>query len=235
MPDDHFEEGLRAYADRVARDATVPPAGEIRRRATRRRRNQAAGAVFAVTLVAALGVGAVLNRGDRPGPVLPPASTPSPSAAVTVVPGPRPTGTVTSDVSQLRELTVDLRKSVLLDVPDDGLDRWLQYRPDGTVDFTGTARDASTEMVLYPAPTRAENSVQIVPKVFGNQCVAATPSPPLTLVPCAVDDDSQIWRLVPAGDSGAFELEGAYGIVRVEDGQIIAGEGGWSIMQTKDF
>ncbi|MFI7605197.1 hypothetical protein ACIBTV_08735 [Micromonospora sp. NPDC049366] len=238
MPDDHLQEGMRAYADRVERGATVASAGEIRRRAGRRRRNRAVGAAFAVLLVTALGAGLAMNRGGDQGRPFEPAVTPStstsPSTGITARPGPRPTGNVTSNVSQLRQLGVDLQTGVLIDVADDGVDRWMQLRGDGTVDFTGTAKDDSTEMVLHPAPTAAVNRVQIVAGAFGNQCVAATPAPPLTLVPCEVDDATQIWRVVPAGDSGQFELEGAYGILRVDDG-LVTTSGGRSGLQTIRF
>ncbi len=238
MPDDYLKEGLRAYADRVERGATVVPAGEIRRRAGRRRQNRAAGAAFGVVLIIALGAGFAVNRGgnqDRPvNPPVTASSSASPSPGITARPGPRPTGRAASDVSQLRQFGIDLRTGVLIDVADDGVDRWMQFRDDGTVDFTGTARDDSTRMVLYPAPTTAANRVQIVPKAFGNLCVAATAAPPLKLVPCAVNDATQVWRVVPAGDSGQFELEGAYGILRVDQG-LINTSGGFSGMQTIRF
>ncbi|MFC3499604.1 hypothetical protein ACFOOK_01130 [Micromonospora krabiensis] len=238
MRDDHLQEGLRAYADRVERGATVAPANEIRRRAGLRRRNRTVGAAFAVVLVTALGAGLAVNRGGDQGRPFEPAVTPStsvsPSTGITARPGPRPTGNVTSDVSQLRQLGVDLQTGVLIDAADDGVDRWMQFRDDATVDFTGTAKDSSTEMVLHPAPTTAVNSVQIVPKAFGNQCVAATQAPPLKLVPCEVNDASQVWRVVPAGDSGQFELEGAYGILRV-DGGLITTSSGYSGLQTIRF
>ncbi|MEU1811796.1 hypothetical protein [Micromonospora aurantiaca (nom. illeg.)] len=239
MPDDYLQEGMRAYADWVERDATVAPAGEIRRRAARRRRNQAAGVASAVVLVTALGAGFAMDRGggDHDGH-LDPAATPRtsqrPSAGITSRPGPRPTGNVASNLSQLQRFGIDLQAGVLIDVADDGGDHWMQFRDDGTVDFTGAAKDNSTEMVLYPAPTTAINSVQIVAKALGNQCVAATQAPPLKLVPCAVDDATQVWRVVPAGDSGQFELEGQYGILRVNDG-LISASAGYSGMQTIRF
>ncbi|MEU0157063.1 hypothetical protein [Micromonospora fulviviridis] len=223
----------------MERGATVAPAGEIRRRAGRRRRNQtAAGAAFAVVLVTALGAGFAVNRGgdqDRPlNPAATPSTSESPSAGITSKPGPRPTGKVASNVSQLRQFGIDLQTGVLIDVADDGVNRWMQFRSDGTVDFTGTAKDNSTEMVLYPAPTTAINSVQIVPKALGNQCVATTQTSPLKLVPCEVNDATQVWRVVPAGDSGQFELEGEYGIVRVDEGLINTSSGN-SGMQTIRF
>ena len=238
MPDDYLQEGLRACADQLERSATVVPAEEIRRRAARRHRNQVSGAALAVALVA-LSAGLTLNRAPDPELTLNPADTPSTSqsqsAGITSSPGPRPTGTTTADTSQLQQMTVDLQTGVLLDIADDGVDRWLQYRNDGTVDFTGTTKNASTEMVLYPAPATLKNSVQIVPKALGNQCVTATQTPPLKLTPCAVDDDTQIWRVIPAGDSGVFELEGKYGIMRADEGLIVGGQSGRSIMQTIRF
>jgi hypothetical protein len=49
---------------------------------------------------------------------------------------------------------------------------------------------------------------------------------------CEPADASQTWRVVPAGDSGQFELEGRYGTIRVDDGLITEGESGRSGLQT---
>ena len=52
----------------------------------------------------------------------------------------KPAGkTVLSDVSQLKRLGVDIGPGVLIDVADDGVDRWMQIG-ENSVDFTGTTR-----------------------------------------------------------------------------------------------
>ena len=85
-----------------------------------------------------------------------------------------------------------------------------------------------------PAPVTAENRVVIAPPARPGFCVAATPQPPLALQPCRDGDNAQTWRIVPAGDSGQFELEGAYGTLRVDDKLIDSGSG-WVGMQTINF
>lgn len=256
-----IQRGLDAYAEHVQRTASLAPAGEIRRRAARRRRNRATAAAFAAVLVTAVGVGTLLinnpDRGVNPtGPVTSGPASPGPSASAsptsaasspTAVPptsgrptvGPSATPsrarTVTSNVSQLRQLGVDLETGVLIDVADDGVDRWLQVGADDVVDFTGAAKDDSTEMSLRPAPVTARNRVTIGVVARPGWCVADTPQESLVLRTCRDGDRAQTWRVVPAGDSGQFQLEGEYGILTVDDRLVAADQGGRTGLQTIRF
>jgi hypothetical protein len=236
MSDDPINPGLQAYADHVQRTAELTPAAEIRRRGDRRRRNRAVGASFAVVLIAAVGVGTLLDRRPQR-PVLPTGPSPSaaPSAPRATVPSYKPSSSKRSDVSQLRELGIDLQTGVLIDVADDGADHWMQTTPDDVVDFTGSKKDATTRMTLQPAPVTDENRVLIIPASQPGMCVTATPQPPLTLEPCEDGADAQIWRAAPAGDSGQFELEGKYGILRVDQKLVTPDATAWSGMQTIKF
>ncbi|MEV4705997.1 hypothetical protein [Actinoplanes sp. NPDC049316] len=225
MSDDRIEEGLQAYADHVQRTAVVASARDIRERAARRRTRRAAAAAFVAVLLAGFGVGLTLGRGGGETPAVPP---------VSVSPRVLPSSTVSSDVTQLEEIGIDLNVAVLIDVPDDGVDRFLEVGRDGVVDFTGTAKADSTKMALRPAPTAGRNEVWIAPPVW-NECVTATSRATLRLEPCRLGDESQTWRVVPAGDSGQFELEGRYGILRVDNGLLTAGETGRTGLQTIPF
>lgn len=246
-PDDRIRRGLDAYAEHLQRTTSLAPAGEIRRRADRRRRNRAAGAAFTAVLVTAVGLGAVLIRDpDRlanpagpatSGPAAsasPPATAPATATATPATTPPR-TSTATSDVSQLRRIGIDLETGVLIDVADDGEDRWMQVGPDDVVDFTGTAKDESTQMSLRPAPVTARNRVTIAPPARPGWCVADTPDEPLVLQPCRDGEPAQTWRVVPAGDSGQFQLEGRYGILTVDGRLVPAGQTGWTGLQTIPF
>lgn len=243
MPDDRIQQGLDAYADQLERTAHPAPAAEIRHRAARRRRNRAAGAAFAAVLVAAVGLGTLLDRTPQrpPTPAAPPASpapSPSPSLSRSAAPSPsssRSTTSARSTVTQLRELGIDLEVDVLIDVADDGVDRWMQVGADDAVDFTGSAKDDTTRMSLRPAPVTAGNRVVIAPPARPGFCVAATPQPPLALRPCVDGDDAQTWRVVPAGDSGQFELAGPYGSVTVDGSLVTAGQSGRVGLQTIRF
>ncbi|KUL22744.1 hypothetical protein [Actinoplanes awajinensis] len=216
MSDDQVNSGFRAYADHLQRTADLAPAAEIRRRGDRRRRNRAAGAAFAVVLIAAVGIGVGLDRGpDRSVPPIGPSASPSASPSVAASRS-KAVPSVTSNLSQLRRIGVDLNTGVLIDVADDGVDKWLQVGAGDVVDFTGAVKDSSTEMSLLPAATTTPNSVVIVPVALPDSCVTATPSAPLQLQPCQEGDEAQIWEIVPAGDSGQFELKGAFGIQRVD-------------------
>jgi hypothetical protein len=238
MSDDRIQQGLDAYAEHLQRGTGPAPAAEIRRRAGRRRRNQAVAATFAAVLIAGAGLGAVLNRPSGPAPL---PADPSPSVSVSPTtspsPGPSRTGSAESNVDQLQQIGVDLETGVLLDFSDDGLDHWMRVGPDEVVDFAGDTKDASTEMSLIPAPVTGRNRVLVVPVARPGFCVAATPEPPLVLQPCREGDRSQTWRIVPAGDSGLFNLEGRYGVVAVDEQGMIpyAQGGGWSGMQTIRF
>jgi hypothetical protein len=235
MSDDRIQQGLDSYAEHLQHTAGLAPSAEIRRRGDRRRRNRATGAAFAAVLVTAAGIGAVLTRGPESGPPLPPAASPTPSAQVTR-PSVTPSRarTVTSNVTRLLQFGIDLETGVLLDVADDGLDLWLAVGPDDVVDFTGSARDASTEMSLIPAPVTARDRVIIVPVARPGWCVTDTPGVPLALQPCRDGDPTQTWEVLPAGDSGQINLNGADGEVRVDETGLVA-TGGRSGLQTIRF
>lgn len=145
-----------------------------------------------------------------------------------------------SDLSQLRRLGIDLDKGVLIDVADDGVDRWMQIGPNGVVDFTSTTRTDSTMMALKAAPVRERNRVLIKPpfwneEVGGGYCVADTSGAALKLEVCKDGRAAQVWTIVPAGDSGQFELHGTYGVVRVDNGKITTGGTGRVGLQTIPF
>ena len=225
MSDDRIEEGLHAYADQIQRSATVAPASEIRQRAAKRRTRRVAAAAAAAVLAAGFGVGLTLGT--------PRSETPA-DPVVSTSPRVLPSSSVASDLTQLEELGVDLGTDVLIDVADDGVDRFLEVGRDDVVDFTGTARSDSTRMLLRAAPTTGKNEVWLTPSAR-NECVTDTSGAALTLQPCRLGDESQVWRLVPAGDSGQFELEGRYGIVRVDEGLITSGTSGRTGLQTLRF
>ncbi|GAA2706704.1 hypothetical protein [Actinoplanes palleronii] len=231
MSDDQVNSGFRAYADHLQRTADLAPAAEIRRRGDRRRRNRAAGAAFAVVLIAAVGIGVGLDRGpDRSVPPIGPSASPSVAASRS-----KAVPSVTSNLSQLKRFGVDFNTGVLIDVADDGVAHWMQVGADDVVDFTGGVKDASTEMSLLPASTTTPNSVVVVPVARPDSCVTDTPDVPLRLQPCQDGDPAQIWELVPAGDSGQFEMKGAYGTLRVDDKLVEEQQTGWVGMQTINF
>ena len=108
------------------------------------------------------------------------------------------------------------------------------------VDFTGTGRTDATMMSLQPAAVAASNRVLIMPPFYNEDlgdgyCVADTTGAPLTLEVCAAGEASQVWRVVPAGDSGQFELHGAHGVLRVEDGRITSAGDGRTGLQVLSF
>ncbi|TCB97195.1 hypothetical protein E0H26_13045 [Micromonospora zingiberis] len=132
----------------------------------------------------------------------------------------------TSDLSGLRITGIKAGKSVLIDVAGDDADRFLQVGQGG-VDFTGTERTDATMMALYPAAVSAKNRVVIKPpfwneEVGGGYCVADTAGAALKLENCQDGKASQVWRVQLAGDSGLFELHGAYGVIGVKNGRITA-------------
>ncbi|GAA2614893.1 hypothetical protein [Paractinoplanes durhamensis] len=144
-----------------------------------------------------------------------------------------------ADVSQLKKLGITLDEGVLIDVADDGVDRFLAIGKDG-VDFTGTTKTDATMMSLKAAPGGRKNQVLIVPPFWNEDlgdgsCVADTAGAALKLETCATGKPAQIWTVVPAGDSGQFELRGTYGIIRVEDGRITTGASGRTGLQTITF
>ncbi|WFE65987.1 hypothetical protein [Micromonospora sp. WMMD714] len=157
-------------------------------------------------------------------PTAPTSAAPTRSSAAPAKPTTR--AKVTSDLSGLRITGIKTGKSVLIDVAGDGVDRFLQAGQ-GQVDFTGTDRTDSTMMALYPAPVAAKNRVLIKPPFWneeagGGYCVADTAGAALKLENCQDGKASQVWRIDLAGDSGLFELHGAYGVIGVENGRITA-------------
>ncbi|GAA0570512.1 hypothetical protein GCM10010172_63700 [Paractinoplanes ferrugineus] len=173
-------------------------------------------------------------------PTTAPSSRPAASPGKTSkAPSAAPAGTKTTkaDVSQLRSLGIDLDAGVLLDVADDGVDRYLAIGKDGVVDFTGTGKTDATMMSLKAAPGGARNQVLIQPPFWNEDlgtgsCVTDTAGAALKLETCAAGKPAQVWTVVPAGDSGQFELRGKYGIVRVDNGKITTGTSGRSGLQT---
>ncbi|MEV4348208.1 hypothetical protein AB0J83_27445 [Actinoplanes sp. NPDC049596] len=170
------------------------------------------------------------------------APTKAPTTAPTKAPTTKPTKAPAeeSDLSQLRRIGVDIGAGMILDVADDGVDRWLQVGKNGVVDFTGTTRTDSTMMSFQPAPVAAKNRVVIKPPFWNEDtgagsCVADTAGAPLKLETCSPGKAAQIWQVVPAGDSGQFELRGAFGILRVEDGKLTTAASGRTGLQTLDF
>ena len=109
------------------------------------------------------------------------------------------------------------------------------------MNFAGTAVTDSTRMTLRPAKVRKRteenrNRVIIVasPVAAGSgpeSCVTDERKGVLRMRPCRPGDAEQSWRLVPAGDSGLFELFGAHTAPRVDEGKLVE-EGGWSAFQT---
>jgi hypothetical protein len=215
--------------------------------------------------VALVGVVALAACGDPKSEAAPPASpaatasttppatevaptTTSPTPARTTTTGTTTTRTPTrppvadrpADVSRLVRLGIILDQGVLIDVADDGVDRFLAVGAHGVVDFTGTGRTDATMMALKAAPGGQRDQVRIQPPFWNEDlgagsCVADTAGAALALETCRTGRPAQVWTVVPAGDSGQFELRGAYGILRVDDGRLVTGTGGRSGLQTIDF
>ncbi|SNY25971.1 hypothetical protein [Paractinoplanes atraurantiacus] len=187
------------------------------------------------------------------------ATTPAPAAVTTTSPAPAPAETTAteapatteapteappaesaeSDLSALTRIGIDVDKGVVIDVADDGVDRFMQVGKNGVVDFTGTIHTDSTMMSLKAAPVSAKNRVVIKPPFWNEgagagSCVADTSGAALKLETCRSGDTAQIWQVVPAGDSGQFELKGAFGILSVDNGELTTG-GGRTGLQTVDF
>ncbi|MBL7254196.1 hypothetical protein [Paractinoplanes lichenicola] len=166
----------------------------------------------------------------------PVASVASPAAKPSSAASPAKPSVATSDVSQLVKLGITINKGVLIDVADDGVDRWLSVGKNG-VDFTGTARTDNTMMSLKAAPVRGKNKVLIKPPFYNEDlgpgyCVADTKGAALKLETCKTGRTQQVFTIVPAGDSGQFELHGAYGVIRVDNGKITTNGRGRVGLQT---
>jgi hypothetical protein len=206
------------------------------------------GAVALVAAAALTGCASGQNTGSTPIEATPAATSaiggaPITQATSSAAAAPAKTRTTTAakaNVSQLRSAGIGLGKSVLIDVADDGVDRFLAIGKDGVVDFTGTSKTDSTMMSLKAAPGGRENQVLIQPPFWNEDlgkgsCVADTSGAALTLETCAAGNPAQIWTVVPAGDSGQFELLGKYGMIRVDHGKITTGTSGRSGLQTISF
>ncbi|MCO8273691.1 hypothetical protein M1L60_24145 [Actinoplanes sp. TRM 88003] len=205
-----------------------------------------------VGLTAAVGA---CGTDDLPAAATPPSTVTTPAATEPTAAAPEPTTEAPepakpttrapskpqeSDLSQLERIGVDIGGGMVLDVADDGVDRFLQIGANGVVDFTGASHTDSTMMSFQPAPVSARNRVVIKPPFWNEDtgagsCVADTSGAALKLETCRAGRDTQIWQVVPAGDSGQFELRGAFGILSVKDGRLTTGDGGRTGLQTLDF
>jgi len=174
----------------------------------------------------------------------------SPSASASLSAGPEVAARrtwVTSNVSQLKKLGIQINESVLIDVADDGLDRYMSIGKGGKVNFTGrpSSPDDSKMMSLQPAKVAkkakpARNRVVIAPPFYNEDlgkgsCVADVKKGKLKLATCKVGAANQTWHVIPAGDSGQFELHGKYTKIRVNKGKITTGKKGYVGLQTIDF
>lgn len=166
-------------------------------------------------------------------------ATATPAKTTKTTAAPAKPATATSDLSQLKSLGITLNDGVLIDVADDGLNRYLAVGKNGVVDFTGTSATDATMMSLKAAPVSQKNRVVIKPPFYNEDlgagsCVADTSGTALKLETCVAGQASQIWTIVPAGDSGQFELHGKFGVINVDNGKIVA-SGGYVGLQTKKF
>jgi hypothetical protein len=166
-----------------------------------------------------------------------PAPTRTTAAPTAATRTPTRASTPTSDVSQLRRVGITLDKGVLIDVADDGVDRYLAIGKNGVVDFTGTTSTDSTTMALKAAPSSQPNRVVIKPPFYNEDlgagsCVADTSGAALKLETCVAGKSAQIFTVVPGGDSGQFELHGQFGVIRVDGGKITTGGSGRVGLQT---
>ncbi|BCY07248.1 hypothetical protein L3i22_023360 [Actinoplanes sp. L3-i22] len=167
------------------------------------------------------------------------AATPTKASTTRATPAPAKPAAATSDLSELKSLGITLNAGVLIDVADDGLNRYLAVGKNGVVDFTGTSATDSTMMSLKAAPVSQKNRVVIKPPFYNEDlgagsCVADTSGTALKLETCVSGQATQIFTIVPAGDSGQFELHGKFGVISVDNGKIVSG-GGYVGLQTKKF
>ncbi|WP_246607328.1 serine/threonine-protein kinase [Paractinoplanes toevensis] len=180
----------------------------------------------------------LVDRGELGSAATPSATSPSPSAAPTTT-GP---ALVDANLSELKSFAIELGVPVVVTTSlDAGAEYHLDARPDGTVDFTGTAVTETTRMTLKPAKVRKrtdenKNHVVIVASPVAaatgpESCVTDVRKGSLRMQPCRPGDAAQSWHLTPAGDSGLFELTGAHSALQVDQGHIVA-DGGWATFQT---
>jgi hypothetical protein len=98
-------------------------------------------------------------------------------------------------------------------------------------------------MELKPARVAKKslrNRVVIAPPFYNEDlgpgyCVADTAPGKLRLATCKAKTANQTWKVVPAGDSGQFELHGAHTKIRVDKGKITTGARGYVGLQTIAF
>jgi hypothetical protein len=172
----------------------------------------------------------------------PSASAPAPAAPAPDASSPKKT--VTSDVSVLSQLGVIFNKRVVLDLADDGEDRYLNVRADG-VNFTGTTMSNSSMMSLVPAPVRRRteenaNQVLLKPPFYRSEtgpdsCITDTAAGVLAMLECKAGAAEQVWQLFPAGDSGLFEMRGVHTQIRVNNGRITTNGDGSAALQTLPY
>jgi hypothetical protein len=191
-------------------------------------------------------VAATQSTGTRAAAAKPTAAATKPAAAAAAKPTAAAAAkSVVSDVSELKSLGITLNEGVLIDVADDGLDRYLAVSEGGVVDFTGTrtSREDNKMMELKPARVAKKslrNRVVIAPPFYNEDlgagsCVADTAPGKLRLATCKAKTANQTWKVVPAGDSGQFELHGAHTKIRVDKGKITTGARGYVGLQTIAF
>lgn len=126
---------------------------------------------------------------------------------------------VKSNVSQLRKAGVTIGEPVLIDVADDGLNRYLSVKAnsDGVVDFSGKRRTENTQMTMTPAwvaktSKPAKNRVVIKPDWYNEdlgpgQCVTDVSNGQLELQNCKKGKANQTFKLTLEGDSGQFSMK----------------------------
>jgi hypothetical protein len=268
MPDDLLDDELRSYATHLQHTSRLPGPATIRQLAHRRRQHHRMTAAFGVVLVGVLGISLGVGQQSTPPPsttatkpldssapatrppspdtTTPPSTPPSaatPTSGATSKLAPGSAKLVASDVSQLKQLGITLNAGVLIDVADDGLDRYLAIGENGVVDFTGTTRTDNTMMALKPAQVtnkNLDNRVVIAPPFYNEDlgagsCIADTAPGTLRLATCQAGAANQTWNVVPVGDSGQFELHGAHTAIRVDNGKIITDGQGFVGLQTIAF
>jgi hypothetical protein len=98
-------------------------------------------------------------------------------------------------------------------------------------------------MELKPARVAKKslrNRVVIAPPFYNEDlgpgyCVADTAPGKLRLATCKAGTPDQTWNVIPAGDSGQFELHGVHTAIRVENGKITTDGQGFVGLQTTTF